>query len=349
VKTTTTMGLLASMLLAVACGKGKPGAEADDATLASDARKRHGDKACAKEAEEMVPKWRRRGLSPKQVEEAFEVEYRTCTGELDASAAKLLGAVNVDLFRLAKQVTDGSLSTTDYLTVLRDRRAKLFRAHTDTAYAQATAAADADGDFVPDSLDQCPNTPDLTPTDPAGCPQQPNPNQPPPPQGPDLQLVLALLRGTNVLADKNCEGAPVPDVPQPVKIGYGDGRANVALTRVTNQPAKCSVLYEVDLRFMNDDWESLSLLGPKYPHMLFKASEEMPGGMPAGVAHFGFTALDTADLGNRKIVASFLGQYQHVDWRVRAINGSGLKSVWSETQRTAGPLTGDATLPFTVP
>lgn len=348
-KTTTKLAVAVSMVLSVACGKGKPGAEAEDGALANDARRRHSDEACAQKAEKMVPRWRRRGLSAKQVEESFEVAYRTCTGELDADAAKLLGTVTVDLFRLAKLVTDGTISTTDYLTIVRDRRAKLFRAQNDAAYAQATAAADTDGDFVPDSLDQCPNTPDLSPTDANGCPRQQNPNEPPPPQGPDLQLVRGLLQGTNVLADKNCEGAPVPDLPQPVKIGYGDGRANVALTRVTNQPAGCSVLYEVDVRFMNDDWEALSLLGPKYPHMLFRASEELPGGMPAGVAHFGFTALDTADLGNRKIVASFLGQYQHVDWRVRAINGNGLKSVWSETQRSAGPLTGDATLPFTVP
>ncbi len=288
--------------------------------------------ACLDDAQAKAKAWTAAGVAPKEVEVRTQALIVKCLGTTDSATARFIGAVRVDMFRASRQMVAGSSTPSEFVLRARDRGAKAKLARNTAGYVAAYARGDADGDLVPDDRDRCPGTPDLQPTDPSGCPQQPP--RASRPVAPDGQQMQAILRQFNLAVDPRCDGAPMPTTPRPIKTGYWDAAANVVVTQVTNQPAGCLVLYEIDARFENQNWKTTGQLAPKYPAMALRAAEATPmAGLPAGQLRFKVLSSDPRDLGNRRIYAGLLGQYELVDWRVRAINGNGQKSSWSDWQK----------------
>ncbi|MBI4511203.1 MAG: hypothetical protein HY698_16340 [Deltaproteobacteria bacterium] len=306
------------------------------------------DDPCITAAGKKAEAWKTAGVSPAEIETRFQAALARCAGATDAATARFIGALNVDLFRTSQLLIANSISPTKYLLAVQDRGGKARLAQKDSTWAAAYVKGDADGDFVPDARDRCPGTADLTPTDANGCPRRIPQRQRP--IAPDPQSVRQILNSFNLVVDPRCKGTPVPPTPRPVKVGYGDMATNIAVTRVKNQPAGCLVLYEIDARFMNPGWESNFERHPEYPHFVLRSTEEVPGGsIPAGVIRFQVRGDDTRDFGNRAIFASLLGQYEEISWRVRAINGNGLRSTFSDWQHLSGSQTGSGSGPFTAP
>ncbi len=75
----------------------------------------------------------------------------------------------VDTSLAAASFMAKSMDFATYWALAIDRSDKLDLIFTDLALCKAIRAGDSDGDLVPDSTDQCPYTPPLTPTDDAGC------------------------------------------------------------------------------------------------------------------------------------------------------------------------------------
>ena len=296
---------------------------------------------CRTQADAQVPKWRAAGMSDRDVEKAYQVVIGQCTGDFDIPTAVLIASVNVDMQRLARMFLSGALDSAGYLARARDRGAKLHRALKDAAYRNDLVNfGDRDGDLVPDNRDRCTNTADLAPTDVNGCPMQPNGSG-----APDAQSVRQILQSMNFVADVNCTNAPVPETPRPVKAAWGEHMGNFAVSRVGNEPAGCLVLYQIEM------WaQGTSLSNPLFAEIVFRGTEAKPSpAIPATVLRFQTSPGDPGDAGNRKTAAIALLNYSNARWRVRAINGSGLRSQWSEWRTLAGPPTADPLGPFTVP
>lgn len=321
--------LLLSLLACAAC-EAPTEPEDDAAEVASGVGALTSD-ACMERAQAKAKAWAAQGMPSAQVELRTQTLVAGCLGVTDAATARFIATIRVDLFRASRQVIAGASTPEQFVLRARDRGQKARLARQTPGYAAAVARGDADGDLVPDDRDRCPGTPDLQPTDARGCPQRPE--QAPRPIAPSAQALAPLLSRFNLVVDPRCDGAPSPSTPGPIKTGYWDGTSNVVLAGVTNQPAQCLVIYEIDGRFVNQNWAETGQLPPKYPRFVLRASEATPmAGLATGQLRFQVLPTDPRDAGNRKIFASFLGQYELVDWRVRAVNGNGQKSPWSDWQ-----------------
>jgi len=90
---------------------------------------------------------------------------------------KLASWAKVDSKLAADALVAGTFTRAQYLAVVRDRKRKRNAAMANPSLAQAICAGpDSDNDGVPDALDQCAQTPELTATLDNGCP---NPTLPP--------------------------------------------------------------------------------------------------------------------------------------------------------------------------
>ncbi len=279
--------------------------------------------------------------SPDAARRQLEIDAALCLDPtLSPAAANLIGTVNADYARLAHDFVDGSLSLAAYRAARNDRRRKLAAMQADPAQQQALLDGDADGDLVPDSRDKCPNTPPDAPTDARGCPVRVRPGAN---DVRDERSLRATLATSRTLFNKSCDGAPRPDIPAPLEWGrgaqtrFGTAGFNLAIAKISGQPAGCEVFYEIQIRFIDANPGNPALPPAKIITLVFSASEDLLAdpvravfGLPVGGAAL-TPARDNAQ-------EAFNRQYFRAMWRVRAVNGANRSSPWSAfvTQGPAG-------------
>ena len=262
----------------------------------------------------------------------LEIEAARCIDPtLSPAAANLVGTVNSDLARLARDFVVGTRSLAAYRAGREDRQRKLALLLADPAQRDALQRGDADGDLVPDALDKCPKTPFGAPTDARGCPVPIKPNAATEREERELRAILA---GASTLFNKSCLDAPRPDIPTPLQWGRGaqtkTGRTgfNLAVAKIGGQPAGCEVFYEIQLRFFDPNPGNPALPKARIVTMVFSASEDLLDdpvraifGLPVGAMV----------LSPSRTVAreALLRQYFRASWRVRAVNGANQTSPWS--------------------
>ena len=258
----------------------------------------------------------------------IEIEAASCFDPtLSPAAAHLLGTVNADRARFARDFLEGRLTSAAYRAALEDRRRKLSHLLRDPRGQKALLDGDADGDLVPDSRDRCPRTPVGTPTDDRGCPSRPasgGGND-----GEDARL-REILAGARYLYNKSCDGAERPHIPAPLEWGRGSQTKhgtmgfNIAVSKVRGQPAGCEVFYEIQFRFFDG---SPSVPPSKIITVVYSESEDLLSDAERAV--FGLPIGPPLSPARDAALEAFIRQYARATWRVRAVNGSNLPSPWS--------------------
>jgi hypothetical protein len=286
--------------------------------------------ACMQPSAAQVPNWQAQGLTTDQIRKTLETALVHCREpRTPGPLANFVAGVNTDLARAALQFLDGKLSYQSYMALMADRNRKFARSQTDSIFRAALASGDADGDLIPDALDGCQNTPDLTPTDDRGCPT-PAPACHGPQTtcyaGDDVQRAIGNLK---LMYNKSCDDAPAPTTPSPLDWGRGFTGAppsfgfNLLITRVNNEPPGCEVFYEVEFRFTNGPTGSPQ---PIYVTAIFSERESLTNDPHSVMLPLPVTK---PLAGARARLAGGLSSYLGVSWRVRAVNGSNHYSLWS--------------------
>lgn len=270
-------------------------------------------------------------LDGKAREIAYQADiarYCTMAGGNDCTA-DLTGRVNVDSFLAAGRLIGEQITPAEYLALMRNLLAKRKAWEADAARAAALCSGgDADDDGVPDPQDDCPGTPDMTPTDAHGCP---DPNLPP---GPDADGVKRAFQTKGFLFNQACALAPVmPRIPagafyRPAQLEKGD---YIISGRVMNQPPGCPVWYFFDI-------EETRPGQPIRTYMVAFADFEAYAplvGIPATPVPPGFIQFNPlpGDAGSRGLLGSAGGR--SVRFRVQAMNGGGISGGWSEWKLTS--------------
>ena len=266
------------------------------------------------------------GLPRDEMVRRFQILLAACGGPgLDACEARVQGLVNADRFLAAQRIASELLSPAQYLAVVRDRTHKL-------ELLQANGGArlcdvlggDADGDYVGDAQDACPDTPPLTPTHDDGC------TDPALPEAPDAALVKQGLQAMNLLLDPSCGNTP-PKAPAfaLTAVHFGGVDFDNATEKefwfsiANTQPAGCGEFYEMEVvyRAGNGTVENWYLVFPRArgtvqgPETIsFSTHRTDPGTYGAFTRSKAFN--DINDIGG-------LTQY-----RLRTTNYAGLSSVW---------------------
>ena len=291
------------------------------------------DQHCYDGANQSVAIWKQQGLSDAQIQKQFQQFLAQCSGA-DAVTALLAGAVNMDYFRFARLVISGQIAPDLYVGLVRDREQKMRAAMKTPGWLNAYARGDADGDLVPDSMDRCPGTPDLTRTDNFGCPDR----SPLAPQPVREQLVQALNK-MNLMTSPTCDSAAFPNVSMPIKLGFANGAPGskvefaVAVSKISGQPANCVVLYEVQIQ-MQGVINPQQAPPSRNETLVFRSTENTDFG-PTG-QHRQVFRVSASDTGIKLKLFNEAGNYTDFEFRVRAVNGNGLSSGWSEWVKSAG-------------
>ncbi len=179
--------------------------------------------------------------------------YRSleCADEADeaseASACNLRAQAkaNFDRHLGAKLYVRKEYSPAENLVLSRDRGKKLRTLYASPALLAAFCTGDADGDMVPDTTDNCPNSRPLRPTDANGCEDTVLPPTPP------REAIDAYLDNMGLNVDPRCVGAPRPSLP----FFPSNGGSPVTRHLVTNyywiitnvernQPPDCELEYQ---------------------------------------------------------------------------------------------------------
>src|SRR5262249_53261372 len=130
------------------------------------------------------------------------------------------------------------------------------------------------GDLVPDRLDRCPGTPDGTPTDDKGCPQ----DRVTPDPGEEERLQSALA-GAVMIVNPSCKSAPIPKRAKPLAWGRGKQTIlgtvgiNLAVRKVGGMPPGCALFYELELRFI--DPAQPNVPPAHVVHVMFRDAEDL--------------------------------------------------------------------------
>ena len=252
----------------------------------------------------------------------------------------LVGRVNWDRARFARDFATGALTVEQYAATLVDRRRKLAALRADPGAQVALVLGDADLDLVPDRDDRCPGTPSWHPTDRSGCPTE----VPRRPGAADEERRLRRgLAGARVLYNPSCDGAPKP--PTPTAIAWGRGTQtkhgtqgfNLAVAKVTGMPPGCEIFYEIQFRFIDPNPGNPSLPPAKHVSVVFAESEDLLSEPTHAV--FGLPVGQPLSPGRTAARQAFFADYFRVTWRVRAVSGSTQASPWSAPV-TQGPAPG---------
>jgi hypothetical protein len=251
--------------------------------------------------------------------------YCAIPGE-DACTSAIVARINVDLADLGFGLMAGTITPAVFLAVTRDRTRKRQALENDRALAQRLCTdGDGDGDLVPNGDDQCPNTPPLTATfdNGYGCTDSSLPD------GPSGDDVDDVFDGGGFLVDPRCEGAQM--LPKSVAGGFyrpaqPELGSYVLGRRVTNQPTGCPLWYFFDV-------EEFDLAGPLRRYLVaFHENEETTAlvGMakPVPASFIQFNPLPT-DNGTRGALGSAGSPNHRVRFRMRVMNGAGMRSTWS--------------------
>jgi len=263
------------------------------------------------------------GIQPSDVltGNAREIQYqqdilRYCTGVgISTCETTIRARMNVDYFMAAARLFSNRVSTGTYIQVVRDRTNKLRSFRQNPTLACEVAAHDLDGDYVPDRLDVCPNTPPLTPVLANGCTNTQIA------AGPSITEVQKNAKRIGVNVDPRCKGAPVPAVPVPLGAFRSTDPTRGKALWVSRDPGTsgCPLYYE--LEFYITDGSSLRTA-------VFPASQNIGLSWikpPAGALQF---KIQTSDSGDRAAWASYAVFTK--TFRVRAFNFSGQRSAWSD-------------------
>lgn len=236
-----------------------------------------------------------------------------------------IARANVDYTSAAMQVLGGQMTAAQYLALSRDRTRKLRSLDEDgRRAAQLCRGPDTDGDWVPDSLDRCPDTPDLAATDDSGCPD------PTLPSGPDTAAVRRVLAGMNLAINPNCRGALVPGRVPAGGFYWPSDRSKgtfILAGAVEDQPPGCSVWYQFEIEE----------LGGREAGFVYdvafldrEANPDLVGlGRPVPSGFVQFNPRPTDPRPDRVRLAE-TGFKAKVRYRVRAINATGARGPWSD-------------------
>jgi hypothetical protein len=213
----------------------------------------------------------------------------------------------------------------------RDRSRKDHNARLNPALYCQVATGDGDKDLVPDPVDQCPDTPPLTPTLDNGCPD------PTPISGPGVDKMQRLRAHSAVHFDPTCAAAPPPETPSVWTFLWVNSTDGIfVFTRPTNQPDGCALYYEANFTALDAAGLPISF------HMMFAESEgtvnPSTDGSPVLVM---FDVSGGA--GDRGGLIQFLKASVgsiNLHWfiTVRVMNGSGTKSQWSPVLTIGNPI-----------
>lgn len=312
------------------------------AGLAAAAPERTGTDECLAQARARATELYEKQQSQDAARLQLEIDAASCMDPtLSPASAHLVGTVNADLARFARDFVVGSRSLASYRAAREDRERKLAVLLKDAKQREALLRGDADGDLVPDGTDRCPRTPPGAPTDARGCPQPVRPGQ-----GSEREerALRATLAGSRTLFNKSCAEAPRLEIPSPLEWGRGSqtklGQVgfNLAVAKIGGQPAGCEVFYEIQLRFIDPNPGNPALPPARIVTVVFSGSEDLLNdpvravfGIPVGAM-----ALSPARSVARE---AFLREYFRASWRVRAVNGANQTSPWSPFV-TQGPAAG---------
>jgi len=231
---------------------------------------------------------------------------------------QVLAQANFDRRAAAFQYVAQTLSSAQYLALTRDRSRKLHGLATDATKLASVCAGDADHDLVPNGVDQCPDTPPLTPTTANGCTDSTIPD------APDRVAVDALLRTMGIMRDASCTGAQSPDTPAPFALcPVSGGGYTLWIKPSTNGNADCSLWYDMTAQLIHPDGSTATVaIAPQSGE--FRPSPE------SGIPYVYFT-MQPGDPGGRGVWAQASLAAAVVS--IRAVNGNGKSSTWSSPTR----------------
>jgi hypothetical protein len=149
-----------------------------------------------------------------------------------------------------------------------------------------------------------------------------------------------ILAGARFLYNPSCEDAPRPQIPMPLEWGRGPQTKhktagfNLAVAKVSGQPAGCEIFYEIQLRFIDPNSGNPSLPPSKIVTMVFSGGEDLLTDPRRAV--FGIPMNEPISPARAEAREAFAREYARATWRVRAVNGSNRTSAWSSFV-TQGP------------
>ena len=279
---------------------------------------------CIKRAEELLARWKQENKPQDQIEKLYQGELARCGGA-QSGVAEIVGAANFDYTRLGRLFLTEHLPPAEYLARVKDRSRKLRNAIAEgwfTSYIKG----DRDNDLVPDERDQCPDTPDLVPTDDFGCPQ----NEPLP-AAPSVEEVRRAKEGLKIVISPACKDAPLPSLSQPLQIGVDSNDQDsflISVTRVTNQPTGCMVFYEISMHLKRRSF--FGGASETDARVVFRASENIDTSPTAAQRQVFRIKKSTfplwGDLIRTAVEPNDIAE-KHI--KVRAVSGNGLSSGWS--------------------
>jgi hypothetical protein len=286
--------------------------------------------SCIERAALKVPGWKSQGKSDLEIDRLYQAEIALCNG-VKGSCAAYAGAVNADYAWLARQLLSGSLTPAQYLARVRDRSVKLRRARKSAEICDAYVRGDADGDLVPDDRDHCANTPSLDPTTADGCP-----DTTPLPPAPTPEQVSKAAEGLKVPLTGACQKTSIPDGSAVLRTGLNPSNSEsflIEISPVTNQPAKCPVFYEVEVRLSNSSFFSGSLNQNLF-RRVFRAADSVTTAS-AQNQNLVFQLRHSDPIPWDQLVEAGIEPSDHAVKfiRVRAVNGNGMSPGWSSTIR----------------
>ncbi|HTA92536.1 MAG TPA: polymer-forming cytoskeletal protein [Polyangiaceae bacterium] len=249
--------------------------------------------------------------------------FCSMTGATECTV-ELSGRLNVEFAKIAGDLLSGTTSPAQFLALVRDRSRKRRAAANDPQLAAALCGGkDADHDWIIDSQDKCPHTPDLTATDDNGCTDSTLPD------APSAASVKSVLSNMNFMYSPACEHADVmPKLPAGTFWHPSDPSLGVYILsgRVQGQPPGCSVVYLFDI----EELDASGAVVRGYS-VAYWDSEELTSlfglALPVPPAFIQFNPLPT-DPATRGILGS--DGNSTLRFRVQAMNGAGMRSEWSE-------------------
>lgn len=265
--------------------------------------------------------------------QALIARYCTMPGESTCSV-DITARANVDYTQAALQLATEKITPAEYLAFVRDREAAVNKADDDPVFAaELCTGKDSDGDWVPDSRDKCPKTPELTATDDDGCPLT---TLPPAPSAVDVHKLLGLM---HISIKNDCAKGEVPPVtfagafyvPQRPDVGN-----YIFASRVKGQPPGCPVWYEFGVKDISLGLPGQGLQIKDYEVTFMdreEATDLVGQGVPVPAGAIQFQALPT-DPGTRGMLGKEGGHHVIVEIRVRAMNGAGVRGPWSAWKKT---------------